>query len=186
RADRRARPDRRRRVRPADPRTQIEPRSHRLPGDARSGYAVRDLRPGRRPGRHQDKTRHVGAASQRRPSLDPRLFSRTPRARGAARGRAVGSTMETRAHYVAVGAFVLAMVALAFIAVLWLARAQLTTQYALYDIYFTGAVSGLRNGAPVEYSGVPVGKVADVRIDPANVEQIRVTVELDASTAIKE
>src|SRR5437870_2189189 len=94
--------------------------------------------------------------------------------------------METRAHYVAVGAFVLAMVTLAFIAVLWLARSELTTEHATYEIYFKGPVSGLRNGAPVEYSGVPVGKVADVRIDPANVEQIRVTVELDASTAIKE
>ena len=36
--------------------------------------------------------------------------------------------METRAHYVAVGAFVLAIVTLAFVAVLWLARAQLTTR----------------------------------------------------------
>ena len=94
--------------------------------------------------------------------------------------------METRAHYVAVGAFVLAMVTLAFIAVLWLARAQLTTQNALYDIYFKGPVSGLRVSAPVEYNGVPIGKVSDVRIDPANVEQIRVTVEIDSEVVIKE
>ncbi len=58
--------------------------------------------------------------------------------------------METRAHYVAVGAFVLAIITLAFGVVLWLARAQLTTQYALYDIYFAGPVSGLREGAAVE------------------------------------
>jgi phospholipid/cholesterol/gamma-HCH transport system substrate-binding protein len=93
--------------------------------------------------------------------------------------------METRAHYVAVGAFVLTMVALAFVAVLWLARAELTTQYARYDIYFTGPVTGLRQGAAVEYNGVPVGKVVDVRIDPANVERIRVTVEIDQDVAIK-
>ena len=36
--------------------------------------------------------------------------------------------METRANYAAVGAFVLAMVVLAFGAVIWLARGQLTTQ----------------------------------------------------------
>jgi phospholipid/cholesterol/gamma-HCH transport system substrate-binding protein len=93
--------------------------------------------------------------------------------------------METRAHYVAVGAFVLTMVGLAFAAVLWLARAELTTQYAHYDIYFSGPVTGLRNGAPVEYNGVPVGKVIDVRIDPANVELIRVTAEIDQGTVIK-
>jgi phospholipid/cholesterol/gamma-HCH transport system substrate-binding protein len=94
--------------------------------------------------------------------------------------------METRAHYVAVGAFVLTMITLAFVAVLWLARAQLTTQYAHYDIFFRGPVSGLRDGSAVEYSGVPVGKVIDVRIAPDNVEQIRVTVEIDSSTLIKE
>jgi phospholipid/cholesterol/gamma-HCH transport system substrate-binding protein len=93
--------------------------------------------------------------------------------------------METRAHYVAVGAFVLTMIVLAFAAVLWLGRTELTTQFANYDIYFIGPVSGLRDGAVVEYSGVPVGRVSDIKIDPTNVEQIRVTVEIDSSVAIK-
>jgi phospholipid/cholesterol/gamma-HCH transport system substrate-binding protein len=94
--------------------------------------------------------------------------------------------METRAHYVAVGAFVLAIITLAFIVVLWLARAQLTTQYATYDIYFRGPVSGLREGATVEYNGVPVGRVQEIRIDPKNVEQNRVTVEIDSNVVIKQ
>jgi phospholipid/cholesterol/gamma-HCH transport system substrate-binding protein len=94
--------------------------------------------------------------------------------------------METRAHYVAVGAFVLLMITVAFIAVLWLARAQLTTQYATYDIYFTGPVSGLRGGAVVEYNGVPAGRVKEIRIDPSNVEQIRVTVEIETNIVIKQ
>jgi len=94
--------------------------------------------------------------------------------------------METRAHYVAVGAFVLLMITVAFIAVLWLARAQLTTQYATYDIYFTGPVSGLREGAVVEYNGVPAGRVKEIRIDPSNVEQIRVTVEIETNVVIKQ
>src|SRR6266567_2158339 len=93
--------------------------------------------------------------------------------------------METRAHYVAVGAFVLAMIVLAFATVLWLGRTELSTQYAKYDIYFIGPVSGLRVGAAVEYSGVPVGKVSEIKLDPANVEQIRVTVEIDAAAAVE-
>ncbi len=93
--------------------------------------------------------------------------------------------MEIRAHYVAVGAFVLLMVVLAFATVLWLARGELTLQYARYDIYFTGPVTGLREGASVEYNGVPVGKVVEVRIDPANVEYIRVNIEVDSSVVIK-
>ena len=94
--------------------------------------------------------------------------------------------METRAHYVAVGAFVLAMVALAFIAVVWVGRSELTTEHATYLINFRGPVSGLRVGAPVEYSGVPVGKVTDIRIDRDNADSIRVTVELDANVPIHE
>src|SRR5688572_12186161 len=93
--------------------------------------------------------------------------------------------METRANHVAVGAFVLAMVVLAFAAVLWLTRGELTTRRAHYDIYFLGPVTGLRQGAGVEYNGVPVGAVQDVRIDPDNVALIRVTIEIDDKVAIK-
>jgi phospholipid/cholesterol/gamma-HCH transport system substrate-binding protein len=113
--------------------------------------------------------------------------------------------METRAHYIAVGGFVLGMVALGFIAVLWMARASLTTEYTRYDIYFKGPVTGLRNGAVVEYSGVPIGKVVDIRIvsfdrkyteeedagetigaEPAPAAMIRVTADLDPKTEIKQ
>src|ERR1700730_10630068 len=91
--------------------------------------------------------------------------------------------METRAHYVAVGAFVLALVALAFVAVLWIARTQLTTQYALYDIYFTGPVTGLTQGAAVQFNGIQVGRVTEISI--ANVEKIRVRVEIQQDVPIK-
>jgi len=94
--------------------------------------------------------------------------------------------METRAHYVAVGTFVLVLITVAFVAVLWIGRAQLTTQYSAYDIYFRGPVSGLREGAVVEYNGVPSGRVKEIRIDPKNVEQIRVTVEIENSVVIKQ
>jgi phospholipid/cholesterol/gamma-HCH transport system substrate-binding protein len=94
--------------------------------------------------------------------------------------------METRAHYVAVGVFVLVLIAVGFGGVLWIARTQLTTQYAVYDVYFRGPVSGLREGAVVEYNGVPSGRVKEIRIDPSNVEQIRVTVEVENNVVIKQ
>jgi phospholipid/cholesterol/gamma-HCH transport system substrate-binding protein len=91
--------------------------------------------------------------------------------------------METRAHYVAVGAFVLTLVALAFVAVLWIGRAQLTTQYARYDIYFTGAVTGLTVGSAVDFNGIQVGRVSAITI--ATVERIRVQIEIDQTVPIK-
>ncbi|MFZ2004317.1 MAG: MlaD family protein [Stellaceae bacterium] len=100
--------------------------------------------------------------------------------------------METRAHYVAVGAFVLAMMFLAFVAVLWLAGTQFSTSFAHYDIYFEGPVTGLSQGGRVEYNGIPVGTVSDIEIitDPEILSQngrkpIRVTIEVKANTPIK-
>ncbi|MGH7053420.1 MAG: MlaD family protein [Stellaceae bacterium] len=94
--------------------------------------------------------------------------------------------METRAHYVAVGGFVLAVVFLAFVAVLWLGRVELgSNRFKRYDIYFSGAVTGLSDGSAVLYNGVRVGRVAAIRLNPANVEEVRVTVEIDRNAVIK-
>jgi phospholipid/cholesterol/gamma-HCH transport system substrate-binding protein len=87
--------------------------------------------------------------------------------------------VETRAHYVAVGAFVLAMIVLAFGVVVWLGRVELSQDLRQYYIFFKGSVSGLSKGAAVQYNGIPVGRLTDIRVDPDNVEQVQVTVEID-------
>jgi phospholipid/cholesterol/gamma-HCH transport system substrate-binding protein len=100
--------------------------------------------------------------------------------------------METRAHYVAVGAFVLATLFLAFVAVVWLAGTQFTNTSTRYYIYFEGPVSGLSTGAKVEYNGIPVGTVSDIDIvkdkdELAREENkpIRVTVEIKNTIDLK-
>jgi phospholipid/cholesterol/gamma-HCH transport system substrate-binding protein len=89
--------------------------------------------------------------------------------------------METRAHYVAVGAFVLAVILLAFVSVLWLGRSEFSEQAKRYYIFFRGSVAGLNKGSQVQYNGIPVGRVVDIRVDPDDVEKIQVTVEIDTS-----
>lgn len=93
--------------------------------------------------------------------------------------------METRANYVLVGTFVLAVLVGIFASILWLAHAQFNRQFAYYDIYFSGSVTGLSVGASVNYNGVAIGKVTEIRLDPVNPDQVRVTVELDATAPIK-
>lgn len=93
--------------------------------------------------------------------------------------------METRANYVAVGAFVLAMLAGIVVTVLWLARLEFGREAAYYDIYFTGSVTGLAQGSAVLYNGIQVGRVREIRIDPQNLQQVRVTVEVDQPSLIK-
>jgi phospholipid/cholesterol/gamma-HCH transport system substrate-binding protein len=89
--------------------------------------------------------------------------------------------METRAHYVAVGIFVLGAIILAFIAVLFLAHAEFGVEEQRYYIFFKGSVEGLNKGSQVQYNGIPVGRVVDIRVDPNNLEQIQVTVEINTS-----
>ena len=89
--------------------------------------------------------------------------------------------METRAHYVAVGAFVLAVIFLAFVAILWISKTEFAEETKRYYIFFHGSVAGLNKGSQVQYNGIPVGRVVDIRVDPDNLEQIQVTVEIDTS-----
>lgn len=93
--------------------------------------------------------------------------------------------METRANYVLVGSSVLAAIISIVVFVFWLGRAELSQQEVTYYTYFTGSVAGLTNGTPVRYRGVPIGKVGNIEIDPQNVEQIRVTLQLKPDAPIK-
>src|SRR3954451_8934159 len=93
--------------------------------------------------------------------------------------------METRANYAAVGAFVLAMVLLGLGAVVWLAHGDLNAELAHYHIYFKGPVSGLREGAAVEFNGVPVGKVEQIRIDPEDVALVQTTIAIDPELVVR-
>ena len=87
--------------------------------------------------------------------------------------------METRAHYVAVGAFVLAVIVFGFVAVLSLGRVEFAQALNRYYIFFKGSVIGLSKGSLVQYNGITVGRVVDVRVDPDDLENIQVTVEID-------
>ncbi len=94
--------------------------------------------------------------------------------------------METRASYVLVGAFVLLMVAAASLFVIWLGRYQAEEAFALYDIYFYESVSGLQEGGAVRYQGVEVGRVEEIRIDPENVQRVKVRTRVERGTPIRE
>ncbi len=94
--------------------------------------------------------------------------------------------METKANYLAVGAFVLVVIAGLFGFVLWLGKGEIDREVDRYTVYFRGSVSGLTDSSTVRYRGVPVGAVSDIRIDPDNSEQVRVTIEVKRDTPVKE
>lgn len=94
--------------------------------------------------------------------------------------------METRASYTIVGAFVLAFIIGIVAAIVWLADLEFDSENRRYHIYFDGTVTGLKTGNPVRYRGIPVGIVTQMEINPDNVEQVRVTIEVNSDTPIKE
>jgi phospholipid/cholesterol/gamma-HCH transport system substrate-binding protein len=94
--------------------------------------------------------------------------------------------METRANYVAVGAFVLVLLVGAAGVLLWLIGSQFNTAVAYYEISFTGSVAGLGKDSTVRYNGVQVGKVAEIDIDQVNPNHVRVLVALDPITIIRQ
>jgi phospholipid/cholesterol/gamma-HCH transport system substrate-binding protein len=87
--------------------------------------------------------------------------------------------METRANYVAVGAFVLSLLLGLVIALLWLTGAQYAQEYAYYQTYFTGSVSGLGKGTVVRYNGIEVGRVSQLDFDPNDPKKVRVVMQID-------
>ena len=89
--------------------------------------------------------------------------------------------METRAHYVAVGTFVILIVCAVVGAVLWLGHVEFGRDLQTYYIFFRGSVAGLTRGSAVQYNGIPVGRVTDIRLDRDNLSQIQVTVEIDSN-----
>ena len=94
--------------------------------------------------------------------------------------------METRANHLLIGIFVLIFVVAAFSFVLWLAKLDIDREFRAYYIYFEGSVSGLSQGSDVLYSGIPVGSVAEIVIDPNDPGRVRVAVELASTTPIRE
>jgi len=93
--------------------------------------------------------------------------------------------MEARAHHLLIGTFVLLLVAgmLGFAA--WLAKVQVNRQFAYYRIYFEGSVTGLSRASDVRFNGVPVGTVAQIKVDPEDPQKVRVTIEVAADTPIR-
>lgn len=92
--------------------------------------------------------------------------------------------METRASHLVVGLFVLVLSIATAIFGVWLAKRDVDRTFAIYEIVFPGSVFGLQEGSQVVYNGVPVGRVADIRIDADNASQVIVEAEIEQATPV--
>ncbi|MFB9068612.1 MlaD family protein [Pseudofulvimonas gallinarii] len=93
--------------------------------------------------------------------------------------------METRGHYVLIGAFVLGIASLALLAVLWLGKHSLDREFDLYEVYFQEAVTGLAKGSPVQYNGIQIGEVQSLRLSRVNPGRVIARIRVRGGSPIK-
>jgi phospholipid/cholesterol/gamma-HCH transport system substrate-binding protein len=91
--------------------------------------------------------------------------------------------METRSNHILVGGVVLALLAAVIIFIVWISQAG-GKQDKLYDIFFSQAVDGLATGSAVTFSGVPVGQVKSISLQPQTPELVRVRIAVTRDTPV--
>ena len=93
--------------------------------------------------------------------------------------------METRAHYVLIGIFTLAVGAGILLFAWWMARPERGAEPQLYDVLFKGEVYGIRVGSDVLFNGINVGQVKSVAFDPENPRKVRVRITVERGTPMR-
>lgn len=93
--------------------------------------------------------------------------------------------METRANYVLIGMFTLAVLAGAFGFVFWLQNIGSAGEPAYFRVEFDGSVSGLRTGASVLFNGIKVGEVTGLALNPQRPQQVVATIAVGKSVAVR-
>jgi len=91
--------------------------------------------------------------------------------------------METKANYVLIGAFTLAVVAAAFGFVFWFQNLGAAAQRTPLRIVFEGAASGLRTGGNVNFNGIKIGEVTSIKLDDP--KRVVVIAAVDKSAPIR-
>ena len=94
--------------------------------------------------------------------------------------------MEPRAHHVLIGLFSVLLLGAALGFALWLSKASSEREFNDYDVIFTEAVSGLSQGSSVQYSGIKVGDVVSLDLDPEDPRRVRAHIRVVASAPIKQ
>jgi len=94
--------------------------------------------------------------------------------------------METRAHHLLIGTFMLLLITALFAFVIWLAKVDVDQQYDRYYVYFEGSVAGLNEGGTVRLNGVPVGNVLDIAIPRDDPSRVRVLIRIESDVPILE
>lgn len=91
--------------------------------------------------------------------------------------------METRSNQILVGAVMLGLIVAIIVFLIWLSQIGEGGRKS-YDIFFQQSVEGLNKGSQVTYSGVPIGQVDQIELDPRNPQFVRVRITVRDTTPV--
>lgn len=94
--------------------------------------------------------------------------------------------METRAHHVLIGLFTMIVVVAALLFGLWLAKSSADRQFSYYQVVFNEAVTGLSQGSAVQYNGIKVGDVTQLKLDKQDPRKVLAWIRLGGDTPVRQ
>jgi phospholipid/cholesterol/gamma-HCH transport system substrate-binding protein len=93
--------------------------------------------------------------------------------------------VETKANHVLIGLFTLGVIAAVLLFILWASKYSSQGTFHEFDIVFKESVTGLSVGAVVQYNGIEVGNVRNLKLAPNDARQVIARVRVRADTPIK-
>jgi len=93
--------------------------------------------------------------------------------------------METKANYVLIGAFTIAVAVFGLLFALWAAKYSSDKSWQEYDVLFNEAVTGLSEGGSVQYSGISIGTIEKLSLDPRDPRRVVARIKIESNTPVK-
>lgn len=93
--------------------------------------------------------------------------------------------METRANYVAVGFFTMAVILASFAFIYWVAKLDESAPQRPLNVRISGAVTGLAPGSEVHFNGIKVGQVNRVVFNPDDPREVFAISQINEDTPVR-
>ena len=93
--------------------------------------------------------------------------------------------METRANYVLIGAFTIAVTLGLLLFGLWAAKYSSDRSWQNFNVIFKEPVTGLTEGSVVQYNGIAVGTVEELSLAPQDPRQVIALIQVEAGAPVK-
>jgi phospholipid/cholesterol/gamma-HCH transport system substrate-binding protein len=93
--------------------------------------------------------------------------------------------METKANYVLIGAFTIAVAVFGLLFALWAAKYSSDRSWQEYEVIFNEPVTGLTEGGSVQYNGIAVGTVQRLTLSPQDPRRVEALLKIGADVPVK-